>query len=543
MNPLSLTSPFRKIGFSFWLLLLSILLILVSLSFWIYAYYPRLGHDYTYWIPQLYEFNIAWKNFDKVIYDFSPVRCLGLPSFSHPNTLQLSLFHIAGLAMREIWAIQLVFFFILLFSFFGVFLLCRHLLLEKPVAILLALGWVLQGWIATRVLVGHVPFIHLALAPWILFALISRRNLFVILAAAFWLAHTLYSAAFYTTAIMLASISLGLAVLRILQPDNEIIDWKRVTQNFFLVFLIAGLICLPKVIGSLDFLSLFPREHPFQQANPGGTLLYALSNLFYPFPYNISRATGWQYGSWESYQYLLPLLFPALTIVLIRQRTRVSWKPVLLVFAGLTGISVLLTSGLLGNLFSALPILKSFHVNPRWNGVVLLPMLLLAVVVMRQTGFLAATNRANRLGLSFFFATFSLIPLLYVGPSASWGIYPDGIGIHRAANRIGFCYEPIFGYDLENFPGLRADLNWIREPLRNPRCLLKSGQCEPGSGFSDTSDQERLVRFDLDQPNTAVRWLRPFSLLLYAAALVGMLVAFTRMAIETVNQCRDGDRS
>jgi hypothetical protein len=384
-----------------------------------------------------------------------------------------------------------------------------------------------------------VPFIHLALAPWMLYAIISRRNLLVLSTAAFWLAHTLYAAAFYTTVIMLVSIALGLVTLRILRDEADVLSWKPIAQNFLIVLSAATVISLPKVIGSLDFLALFPREQQMQEVSPGGALAYALGNVFYPFPYDISRVTGWQYGPWEAYQYLLPLLFPALVFVIIGKRTTISWKSVLLVFICLMAISVTLTSGALSSAFAALPILKSFHVNPRWNGVILLPTLLLAIIVMRQTGFLGSTKRSNRLGVLFFVAVFSVVPLLYVAPSASWGFYPDGAGINRGAKRVGFCYEPIFGYRLETFPGLSPDINWIDAPLRNPVCLLKSGQCKPGSGISVDDTRQSLLAFSLEQPNRAVTWSRPFSLALYAFAFLCMLGVFVKSAFETIKQCRD----
>lgn len=538
-----LIDRFRNFGFNSWLLLLGVSVIFLSLTFWIYAYYPLLGQDYSYWIAQLYELRIAWERFGKLVYDFSPVRCLGLPAFSHPNTLQLSLFHFAGLLTNSVLAIQSVFFFLLLFSYFGTFQLCRYLHLDKSVSILFALGWVLQGWIATRVMVGHVPFIHLALAPWILYILVSRRSIPGLLAAAFWISHSLYSAAFYTTIIMLIGVLLGLVALRILQPGNNQWTWKTVAQNFSLVMAAVSLIILPKIIGSLDFVALFPRDQVLLRVSPDGPLVYALANLFFPLPYNVQQVTGWSYGPWEAYQYLLPLLFPALVFILVRKHSTVAWKPILLVFGSLIAISVLLTSGALHNLISALPILKALHVNPRWNGVILLPMFLLALVAVRKTGFLAQSSWTNRSGVLFFFLVFSITPVLFVAPASGGLFYQDGYGIDSDKNRVGFCYEPMFGYKLEVFPGLHADMDWISGPLRDPRCYLASGRCRPGTEVADTDVRNRLASFSLQQPNSLVRWSRPFAIVVYLISLVGAVIVFAGMAANTFRQCRDGARS
>ena len=326
--------------------------------------------------------------------------------------------------------------------------------------------------------------------------------------------------------------------LYFLRMNSKILEWRTVFQNAALVIAAVALISLPKVVGSLDFLALFPREIALEHASATGSLVYILANLFWPFPYNINRLTGWSYGPWEAYQFLMPLLFPILAVVLFRHRSTINWQRILLVFSVLIAISLILVSGALGGLFSMVPILKSLHVNPRWNAIILLPMFLLVILVIRQTGFLSAPDRATRLGLVFFFLSFSVTPLVFVPFNPSWSLYPYKAGINPEYERVGFCYEPIFGYRLETFPGMRGGMDWLREPLRDPRCLLKSGHCRPGTALKDQLSVVKLASFATEQPNWFVRVFRPFSLVIYLVAFVAMIGTFLKMAVLSRNSCK-----
>ncbi len=513
------------------------LLLASSVCVWLFAFFPLMGNDYKFWVPLIYEGRMAWGSFGAVSYDFSPLRCLGLPSFSSPNSLLFSIFHWLSLLGSDLLALVAGIAFIFFFAFFGALKLFRSFGLSDRAALLMAFGWCLQGWACARMIAGHLPFIQLLLLPWLLHVTIAgRARLLSLAAAAFWFSHMLYSGAFYSFIIAAAGIAICLAVLRLpFAASLARFDGVLVLRNAAAIALMTSAMSAPKVLGVMNFLALFPREARLVQVSFWKSMLYAAANLTLPVPIRYGGLVGWGFGSWESYQFLYPGLFFVLLLLTFQRKLRARLQ-IGLTLLGLLALSATLTSGLAAPLFAALPVLESLHVNPRWNGLILLPALLLACVVIVESAFLERGR--DRAAFWVLMALFVLAPLQFLDRVDMRIGYLYHDGIRETQKRVDMCYEPIFGYGLEGFPGNPRRIDWLSAELRDPRCLLARHDCRPGSEFEHDEDRHRLERFELVDDDAPVAMLRlpalAFYLLGFVSALWCLVVLF-RDALRSSN--------
>ena len=512
------------------LLLVCSLSIAASLAVWLFAFFPLMGNDYKFWVPLIYEGRVAWSSFGTLDYDFSPLRCLGLPAFASPNSLIFSIEHALSLLGNDLFALTAGIAAVFAFAFLGALQLFRRFGLPERAALLMATGWCLQGWACARVVAGHLPFIQFLLAPWLLSVLIRGRARWPeLLAAAFWLSHMLYSGAFYS--FLISSLGIGLCLLVLAHPLAAPLgrpDWRDVLRK---TGTIAGLVVAmvaAKLLAVLDFQALFPREARLVQVPFWKSLLFAASNLAIPLPVPYGSLVGWPFGNWESYQFLYPGLFFVLLVMawqLPTRRRRALGTLLALLLVG----SALFTSGLLAGLFAKLPVLASLHVNPRWNAAILLPLVVLACVVIVGTGFLEAGR--DRVGFWVLLALFVFAPLQFLDRIDMRIGYLYHDEVHESEGRVDFCYEPSFGYGLEHFPEDPRRIDWLHDELRDPRCLLASHACKPGSRFERPEDRAQLERYVLRDVHASS--LRRPSLLLYLTggfAALFCLIALVRDA-------------
>ena len=504
------------------LLLFCCFVIAASVVVWLFAFFPLMGHDYEFWVPLIYEGRVAWGSFGTLAYDFSPLRCLGLPAFASPNTLLFSVFHALSLLGNELLALVAGIGLIFAIAFLGSLRLFRSFGLSERAALLMATGWCLQGWAVSRVISGHLPFIQMLLAPWLLHVVIAGRARFAtLLAASFWLAHMLYSGAFYSFLLVCGGIGLSVLVLslRVAEPICRL-QLREVLRNALVLGLVVAAMTLPKLLAVTDFLELFPRQALLAQVPYWKALLYALGNLTLPVPISYRDLVGFPFGNWESYQFLYPGLFFVLIALAWQKRSRAS-----LPIAGITLLlllgSALLTSGLLAKGFASLPVLSSLHVNPRWNALIVLPLVVLASLVIVQSDFLAVWR--DRIAFWVLLALFAGAPLQFLDRIDMRIGYLYHDEIDEQLHRVDSCYEPIFGYGLERFPGGHRRVDFLHDEVRDPRCMLASYDCRPGMRFESLEEREQLERYRL--PDEHVSRLRWPSLAIYGVGFLAALWA------------------
>ena len=558
---------------------LGLVTVLVSNFVWLYWYYPVLGHDNSFGIATLFELRTAWDRFGRLDVDFSPFRCLGLPHFSNPNTIIFSLYHAFALFLREYHAIVLFVLIVALVSYVGTYLYCRSLRLSPRLAVLLATGWGLQAWVASRLLVGHTGFVQLLLFPLFMWILTTRARAdwkLLGLVAFAW-AHFVYGAGYYILLMGVPSLLLAAWLTDFLhgRPEDSAgpsdTRLRRALWRLLPTGGLAALATFPKILGVLNFTSLFPREAKFMTAAeaanqkiPQAALLdvptwsafkYVLGNFFYPFPYEIRNTTGWWYGNWESFQFLLPGAVYLAAWLLWRHRARLPVGRFVGSFVGLLAIGTVLSSGALAPVFSQLPLYKSLHVNPRWNALLILPFFVWIVTLLVQSERARAEGSSPTLE-SWLTPSWTLVmlgllvmpPMLLMDPQDLQINYPDRAGIDVNQGRLAFCYEPIFGYGLENFPLQKKappgqTPNWMGDTYADPRCYLKSRGCEPGRLFDknnpqDAADLQSLLSYSLVDDYAPVRYGKPFALFVYALLFAGAWVGLWRIGRELGDELR-----
>ncbi len=490
--------------------------VIVALRLWMYWYYPLLGHDYAAVLPAMYEMRDAFARFGRLDLDFSPFRCLGLPVFAHPNALVWSVYHLAALALPELPGLYVATAAIMTAAYVGCVRLARGLGIRAELATLLAVGWCLQGFCVAHVLAGHVQFAQLALLPSLLWVLVQRRpSRIAVGAVAFWMAHFVYAAGYYLLLTGVPSLLLAAwfleSTLGARLSTLGLGGVRTAFRNCTAAGVVALAMCAPKILAVLDFTALFPRLTHLDRIDAWRALAYTLGQYVVPFRYDVRRFAGWPYGNWESYEVILPGMIVWLAYLLFAYRRELPVRRFVALFVLLVTVGAIVSSGMLAPVFEALPLLASLHVNPRWNAVVLLPFFVLTLAVFAALG--PRRPAAPPWLLAAFAAVFVLVPLQFVDKDDMQITYTDRQGIDVARHRLGFCYEPLFGYRLESFP-VRGNVDFTADALVDPRCYLRSARCRPGTLFGEPgtreADRDLLLRYALradDSPGARFTWL------------------------------------
>lgn len=155
----------------------AVMILLLVIYHLIYRnFYPGpagIGHDYSYVFPMLLD-NYRWFiNNGWSVPWFTPGFCGGQPIFPDPQSMYYSLPQFLALYTDPLSAVYLN---MLVFSgagLSGMYLLLRHVFRCSPATALLGAGlFAFNGFFAYRMLVGHLPFHGVMLAPWLALALL-----------------------------------------------------------------------------------------------------------------------------------------------------------------------------------------------------------------------------------------------------------------------------------------------------------------------------------------------------------------------------------
>ena len=502
-------------------------LVVLSLYIWTFWFYPVLGHDLSMVVPAMWEMADAWKSYGVLDIDFSPFRCLGLPHFSNPNSFLWSLYHAAALFLRESNGVFVVECFVAGVSYLGATRLFQVLGFDRRTSVLWAMGWCLQGFCLTHAVAGHTNYYQFALLPFLLGMLLQKDfRWWMSLAFSFWVAHLLYTSGYYILLIGFPSLILSAYVLQLLLPERfkkgDLCDFRGLCWNVVKMVPWVLVLVAPKVLGVLNFTAKFPRIINLDQIGLWQAFVYTLSHYLWPFPYDVNEFTGWWYGNWESYEFLFPGLVYAAAPVLWMARKKLPLKTAGILLAIIVVCGTVLSSGIMAPVFHRLPLLKSLHVNPRWNSFVLLPFACWILALLLRAG----KKSFSLTAVTFLAVAFVGTPFLYLDRENMQIKYPDRAGIDFGRGRLQYCYEPIFGYGLEAFP-LGRQVNWFSDTLVDPRCYLNSNECRPGTMFgqagSSLEDQEKLKRYALKDEYAPVKNFKKISLVFYFASFAAML--------------------
>ena len=492
--------------------------VVLSLVAWTYWFYPLLGLDYASVLPAMYEMRDAFTRFGRLDVDFSAFRCLGLPVFANPNAFVWSIYHPFALVVAELRAVVAGGAVILAFAYVGCVALLRGLGLGTGLAAGLAVAWCLQGFCASHLLAGHVSYIQLALQPLLLWLLLQKTPSWIARgAAAFWIAHLVYTAGYYLLLTGIPSLLFAAFVLERLvagRLDARGLGGVRtVAVSLVWAGALAFVMSAPKMLAVLDFTAMFPRLTQLDRIAAWKALVYTASQYLVPVPYDARRFTGWWYGNWEAHEMILPGAAYWLAWRVWTHRSDLPLARVGGIVALLLAVGTVLSSGALAPVFSALPLLQSLHVNPRWNALVLLPYFALVAGVAAA---LPAAARPSPPWIAALWLLAVVVPFQLTDRREMQIEYTDGQGIDAGRHRLGFCYEPIFGYRLEHFP-VKGQVDFTSDLLADPRCYLRSAGCTPGTLLAAGPDREALERYALRDAHAPVALLKWPALAAYLA--------------------------
>jgi hypothetical protein len=254
------------------------------------AFFPTpqgtIGSDYGGSLAGLVD-GFIWfeKNGPWAVPWFSPGFCGGVPFFADPQSGYYSVPQWLTFLVDPLSASYLTLLIFASVGYFGTYLLARRSFeLDPWWAILAASLFFFNGFLAHRMIVGHLGYHGLTLAPWLALALLTHtpnRGTTIglgILAggiAAYWLHSGL------TTLMIPAAMSVGLLLLvyRLQRP------WPRDLWVRILISVSVSLIlCVSKLVSSLSFYSQFERtQYPLPGfENPIALVVANLLALFAP---------------------------------------------------------------------------------------------------------------------------------------------------------------------------------------------------------------------------------------------------------------------
>ena len=399
------------------------------------------------------------------------------------------------------------------------YLFNRILKLHWTASILGMIFFSANGFIIERIAVGHLGYQTFPVIAILLVLLLDPSIPKVIAGLAFSLvvAVVMQQAGYFLIVVFGLTILIILPLIYIYKP--VLFSWKRILSVIALGGFVALIISASKLAAVFAFMRFFPRQMEDQYPTSGlflalmGIVLQLLGTMnLVPLawisglnpnllPANMTGVTGALYGYWEFDMSLSPVVIVILIVgiySLLRNPKKnsglfnskkkwIAWA-LLLFFTWLT-IEFILAKGLIYPVIRNLPILSSLHVNPRFTAALLFPLALVAVLFYNRW-----TSKYSGKKSIFIFLAVNVLTLLPLGTyfmihddlqsrtyniTESEKIYAEiragdtlnitGIGDASVSNTQALSrhlsnlnpYDPIFGYDLENFhPEIKVGSIW-----------------------------------------------------------------------------------
>ena len=515
----------------------------------------QVGHDYAYFMPYL----LAGRYWAAVngyfsVPDFIPAFCGGMPWLANPQSLYFSLPQWLSFAFEPVLTVWLTYLIAAGFGATGIYVLCRSGLRTSTVAAALSAAlFALNGYLAARLFVGHLPFHAFAVLPWIGYALVgpatingTRRAIYTIVVRAAWsaigLAYLVY-AGLPHFGVQAGLIGIAVICLRELRFGRSATPWMVLAGT---VILVVPLV-LPKLLPALRLMQQFPDGGSptlglVPVSNEGALVL--LSSLFLPALVPDFQTLVGHTGNIGKHEFNYSItLVPVIVFfaaMFARGHLRMhnpgrSWPSLLLLVSTLT-LPIMVSFG--DQSWSAtlqqLPYIGTAAVNARWWAILIIPLILmtaLAFDAISQLGRARSAAAAGLMGLAMvqvghgdeayyaasanyspatmqvadlrLRASHAPTPITLVGPSPL-RTGPDGTRIGPndgiAFGYVSFlCYEPLFGYQLQNFPAplppgvISIDRTKDETlPLSDPACYFGEAiaGCAPGTRFPTSAREE-----------------------------------------------------
>ncbi|MEY2632830.1 MAG: hypothetical protein RIR00_1484 [Pseudomonadota bacterium] len=514
-------------------------------------YFPNaagfLGHDYSLTLPDLLDGYFWFRQNGLVeIPWFTPSFCGGQAFFADPQRTYYNLGQFLSFFVGPLQGIYLTLLTLAAAGFFCMYWLAgRTLGLSRPAALCAATLFMFNGFFSHRMIIGHYGFHGFMLIPLLGILLLGRKPLpcrLEIPAAALLLGYWVQSG--YGTLIVPSGLSL--LALAAVAFRNSPQGFGQFMLRGTLAACLALLICSNKLYANVQLMSHFPRSEYLLPgfAAAGDVLEVSFQALFYssehtfrtasPLIHNVQWAImphEWAYGL--TLVPLALLLGGLAAPFLHRNAAGAASRPRVLDLLTLALLLLPLAlqyySPAWNALLKSLPIIKTTASPFRWL-LLYLPLLCLA-----------AAWAVDRLGEPWrrlaLVLTVLLVPLLnhleretyyseqnydpapieqayqaVVSGAQQPAIHGLLLDLPRIWPRNDYltqgispllCYNPLFGYRLENYPAgpfrngpIDPGDNGEFLNLRNPACLLypEENQCAPGNAFR-RSERDAALAF------------------------------------------------
>ena len=525
------------------------------------------GHDYGLALTRLLDNHYSYLLSGFRILDYTASFCAGVFTFANPNSPALSLTQASTFLFGPQLGIQITFILASALGGVGVYWTVKQAADSIPAALISANIFMFSGFLTTRFAVGHLNFYTIALAP-LIAALLLRSNhcllhknylsfVFYASISALLTAHAIYGGVSGLALPFIFSIAL-IFLLGGGMKNNGF----RVSMGWFAYLTLSLALSAPKIEASLSLFKAIGNRSMYSL--PGfdfvGLLQYLMSALFW-IPNtkatndNLVLSQWWQ-GWHELYIGLTPIVLISLIAWFVyRRKSFEAFRPSNFGLLGTISIIAILLLPLIMNfhneqltaLLKKIPILRDSSNMLRWSCLYVPAFSILAgyslknVKAFTPIGFACTVFiTITVIGFQQMVITKNLVAKETFDPSkllAGWATKPSDIpkisnlgiltkkqpdgsvrAIHAPQYDYVFldgasnvtCYEPIFGYRLENFPVTSVSSGSIyqarggRLNIVNPACYVypEENNCKPGDLFK-TGQKSELKHLINRQPMPA----------------------------------------
>lgn len=527
----------------------------------------KLGHDFEYFLPN-FIFGKVWfqKNFLSLPW-FNPALCCGIPFHADPQTGFYSIQQIFYILFEPITATKILFTYFSFFGFLGMYLLLRkNFKISFLISLLGATMFIFNGFFIFRSIIGHIAYINFSLIPIYCYFLIesfTNKNNFLkkvyLALSALVLSSFFYSGASPIMPLLIICIFSILLFFYLKTNDLNVILFCSLKS-----FIIAFLISSSKITASLFFLKNFNRKiQPIYFENSIEYLNVIFKSLFF-FPdlkYFNKNILNKNINSFSIHEIeygitFIPLFIFLLFLLNFKKFSKLrNFNKVFLFSLGIFILPIFLNTNLFNfqSFWNSIPIIGSSWVQVRWSAIYIIPLIFFTVIILEKLNF----NKYKILILiPLFFAIFfqniyrdksyynsqlyDPKDMVELSQKLNDKNFKKNFSINGYATVVNkddqiilnnlkrndyfafnlssaYCYQPLFGYNLEKFPNnnisfnkkvkLSPERNLIIGELNNtndkkkfnffnPSCFLfpDENNCLPGDLF-DKTKKKNLENF------------------------------------------------
>ena len=554
---------FLKKNYLFCIILLSVIFVHQTIF---QNFFPNsnshLGHDYSLALPNLI-FGKIWfqKNMFSIPW-FSPSFCCGVPFFADPQTGYYSLQQIIFIFFSPELALKISFLFFSLISFFGFFFLVnKSFKLNIYLSLLAATLFLFNGFFNYRAIIGHWSFLSYVFIPLYCFILIhcfekreeKLKSFFYLLISSLLFANFIHSGASSLIVVI------GLSILSVLSLYVYINGDLKIIYKLTHSILIGLIISSSKINASFAFINNFTREYPPLLFKNSFDFFENIIRSLYFYPdkdgFNLkiinNVTSNLQVHELEFGLSVITLIIFFIFIFFIKKANIIKFNFVrslcliVLFSIALFVVFLNLSDNYVGDTLRKLPVIKSTWVHYRLVAVYIIPIILISCFLLNALNF----NLKNIKYIVYLF----LIIILYQEHNYNKNYYDNQTydaknleKFYKDRNRINnlkveeiiiflnqkkkpvitnqrndmfvynfsplFCYNPIFGYNLEQLPknkftfnnmvkindnliSYKGDPKLIKNNetnFFNPSCFVfpKENNCIPGDLFKKNQIQD-----------------------------------------------------